>query len=112
MKVLYRRWHPSSVDELRDTIVQAEDKNSTAKTLTDLVTQYGTRGWVDHAIDNVGPELFDWLEYVADMLEMTQKYALSRPMSSASPNTSTVSTNGAIHGVQAPYFVYSLPGGC
>lgn len=76
VKVLYRRWHPSTVDEIRDTLAQSENKDGTAKSLTDLVTQYGTSGWVDRAIDNVGPELFDWLEYVADMLEMTQKFYL------------------------------------
>lgn len=58
---------------MKEILSKAEDKDGTAESLTELVIQYGTRGWVDRAIDNVGPELSDWLEYTADMLEMTRK---------------------------------------
>lgn len=39
----------------------------------ELVTQYGTRGWVDRAIELAGPVAFDSLERAADILETLRK---------------------------------------
>lgn len=60
---------------MRDTIIHSEDSDELAKNLTELVTQYGTRGYVDRVIELVGPAAFDWLERAADILEMGRKYA-------------------------------------
>ncbi|KAK5045714.1 hypothetical protein LTR84_009083 [Exophiala bonariae] len=72
VKVMFQKWYPTSIDELKESICKAENSDGTATNLTDLVIQYGTRGWVDRAIENVGPELSDWLEYTADILEMAR----------------------------------------
>jgi hypothetical protein len=73
IKVLHRRWNPLSTEQLADTIVHAEDPTNIAQSLTELAIQYGTRGWVDRALENVGPDLLDWLERLADMFEMLRK---------------------------------------
>jgi hypothetical protein len=72
-KVLHRRWNPPQMDQMEKAIRRSEDQGTTAQTLTDLITKYGTRGWVDHAMDQTGPTLFYYLERTADVLEMVQK---------------------------------------
>jgi hypothetical protein len=72
--VLYRRWKPPALTDLRSAVEHAEDQNQAIKTLTELTLQYGTRGWVDHVIDQAGPGLLQLSERVADLLERIQKY--------------------------------------
>ncbi|KAI1611708.1 hypothetical protein EDD36DRAFT_297308 [Exophiala viscosa] len=71
---LYRRWHPPTMKERRDTIEHAENRDAIAQDLIELVTQYGTRGWVDRAIELAGPVLFDSLERAADILETLRNF--------------------------------------
>ncbi|KAK5082379.1 hypothetical protein LTR05_007526 [Lithohypha guttulata] len=73
---LYRGWRIPGIDQMRDTIIHSEDSDELAKNLTELVTQYGTRGYVDRVIELVGPAAFDWLERAADILEMGRKYMI------------------------------------
>ncbi|EXJ61719.1 hypothetical protein A1O7_02148 [Cladophialophora yegresii CBS 114405] len=74
LKVLYRRWHPPTLRQMRKATAHSEDQDSIAQNLGELITQYGTRGWVDRVIEQAGPAVFDWLERLADILEMTQNF--------------------------------------
>ena len=56
-----------------ESVTISEDKDQTPRHLSELVIQYGTQGWIDHAIDRVGPALFVKLDHVADIFEMVQK---------------------------------------
>ena len=58
---------------MREATVHAEDQDATAHNLPELVTQYGQRAWTEHAIQTVGPVLFDLGERVSDVLEMFRK---------------------------------------
>lgn len=58
---------------MRARVIIAEDKEATARHITELITQYGTKDWVGHAIDEAAPTLFYLCEHVADTLEMMQK---------------------------------------
>ncbi|KIV80312.1 hypothetical protein PV11_07823 [Exophiala sideris] len=71
---LYRRWHPPTLSERRKTLAHSEDRDAIAQDLVELVTQYGTRGWVDHSIDLAGPVLFDSMERAADILETLRNF--------------------------------------
>ncbi|KIW70013.1 hypothetical protein PV04_02324 [Phialophora macrospora] len=75
LKVLYRRWHPPTLEKMRETAVHAENQDATVQNLGDLITQYGTRGWIDHTIEQVGPAAFELMERFADVLEMTQNFS-------------------------------------
>lgn len=61
---------------MRENIIQAEDQDTTARHLTDLINKYGSHGWIDHAIEVMGPSIFYQLGQIADVLEMFQKFAL------------------------------------
>ncbi|OCT49723.1 hypothetical protein CLCR_07234 [Cladophialophora carrionii] len=74
LKVLYRRWHPPTLTKMREATVHSEDQDAIAQNLGELITQYGTRGWVDRVIQEAGPAVFDWLERLADILERTQNF--------------------------------------
>jgi len=73
ISTLYKRWNPSSLFEMRARIIIGEDKEATARHITELITQHGTKDWVGHAIDEAAPALFCLCEHVADTLEMMQK---------------------------------------
>ncbi|ETN39110.1 uncharacterized protein HMPREF1541_05332 [Cyphellophora europaea CBS 101466] len=71
--VFYRRWHPRDLSELRGVVTKAENQNASVHDLTELILQYGTRGWVDQVIDQAGPILLHRSEHTADVLERIQK---------------------------------------
>lgn len=73
ISTLYKRWNPSSFFQMRARIIIGEDKEATARHITELITQHGTKDWVGHAIDEAAPALFSLCENVADTLEMMQK---------------------------------------
>lgn len=73
ISTLYKRWQPSNLAEVRTRVMIGEDKEATARHLTELITQHGSRGWVDRAIDEAAAPLFYLCEHVADTLEMLQK---------------------------------------
>lgn len=72
ISTLYKRWQPSNLAEVRTRVMIGEDKEATARHLTELITQHGSRGWVDRAIDEAAAPLFYLCEHVADTLEMLQ----------------------------------------
>jgi len=63
---------------MRESLVQAEDKDAQAQDMTDIITKYGTHDWLDRVIDALGPTLLYQAEHVADVLEMIQKYIVAQ----------------------------------
>jgi hypothetical protein len=55
-------------------LIQSEDKTRQAEDLSELITKYGTHGWIDRLVEMAGPMLLYHCESLADALEMIQKY--------------------------------------
>ncbi|KPI44925.1 uncharacterized protein AB675_2286 [Cyphellophora attinorum] len=72
--VVYRRYHIPGLDQMRGAVVHSEDQDEQVNTLTQLILQYGTRGWVDEAIKEAGPVLLRFTEETADLLEKIQNF--------------------------------------
>lgn len=74
LSVLYRRWHPRQVSDIRAEVATTEDKETKADSLSQLILKYGTQGWVDEMIDQAGPMLLHNTEQAAAVLERLQKF--------------------------------------
>lgn len=75
LSVLYRRWHPRRVEDIRAEVAATEHKEAKANSLSQLILKHGTRGWVDEVIDQAGPVLLRNTEQAAAVLERLQKFA-------------------------------------
>ncbi|KAK5393924.1 hypothetical protein LTR79_008868 [Exophiala xenobiotica] len=73
-KVIYRYLCPQTIEEMHLRLIQSEDKTRQAEDLSELITKYGTHGWIDRLIEMAGPMLLYHCESLADALEMIQKY--------------------------------------
>ena len=71
--VLRRHLYPPTIDDLREGIKRSEDVEQTATSLTQLIEQHGSRGWVDALIEKVGPRSLVALTDMADTLEIMRK---------------------------------------
>lgn len=71
--VLRRHLYPPSAEDLRENIKRSEDVEQTATNLTQLIEQYGSRGWVDALIKELGPRSLVALTDMADTLEIMRK---------------------------------------
>lgn len=72
--LVVRRWYnPSTAESLREAIKRSEDTEKTALNLTQLIEQHGSRGWLDAAIEKMGPQSTVQLEDMADALEIMRK---------------------------------------
>ncbi|MCJ1280656.1 hypothetical protein MMC21_008485 [Puttea exsequens] len=72
--VVYRWYHPPTPDRLREVIKHSEDTEKTALNLTQLIEQHGSRGWLDAAIEKMGPAAMLQLEDAADALEIVRNF--------------------------------------
>jgi hypothetical protein len=59
---------------MRGAVIHSENQDEQVNTLTQLILQYGTRGWVDEAIKEAGPVLLRFTEETADLLEKIQNF--------------------------------------
>lgn len=71
--VLRRHLYPPTIDDLREGIKRSEDVEQTATSLTQLIEQHGSRGWVDALIEKLGPRSLVALTDMADTLEIMRK---------------------------------------
>lgn len=71
--VLRRHLYPPNIDDLREGIKRSEDVEQTATSLTQLIEQHGSRGWVDALIEKLGPRSLVALTDMADTLEIMRK---------------------------------------
>ena len=71
--VLKRWYHPPTLENLCEDIKRSEDTQQTALNLTQLIEQYGSRGWLDALIEKTGPNSMLQLEDMADALEIMRK---------------------------------------
>ena len=71
--VLCRHFYPPTAEDLRENINRSEDVEQTATNLTQLIEQYGSRGWVDALIKELGPRSLVALTDMADTLEIIRK---------------------------------------
>lgn len=71
--VLTRHLYPPTIDDLREGIKRFEDVEQTATSLTQLIEQHGSRGWVDALIEKLGPRSLVALTDTADALEIMRK---------------------------------------
>ena len=58
---------------MREDIKRSENTATTALNLTQLIEQHGSRGWVDAAIESMGPRAVIQLEDFANALEILRK---------------------------------------
>ncbi|KAG8527407.1 uncharacterized protein KY384_007559 [Bacidia gigantensis] len=73
--VIARWYHPPTPQDLREDIKRSEDIEQTAQNMTQLIEQHGSRGWLDAAIEKLGPASMLQLEDMADALEILRKWA-------------------------------------
>ncbi|KAK5208641.1 hypothetical protein LTR20_001424 [Exophiala xenobiotica] len=73
-KVIYRYLCPQTIEEMHLRLIQSEDKTRQAEDLSELITKYGTHGWIDRLIEMAGPMLLYHCESLADALEMIQNF--------------------------------------
>ncbi len=71
--VIRRRLYPPTAEDLRKNISRSEDVEQTATNLTQLIEQYGSRGWMDALIKELGPRSLLALTDMADSLEIVRK---------------------------------------
>ena len=71
--VLRRHLYPPTIDDLREEIKRSEDTEQTATSLTQLIEQHGSRGWMDALVQKMGPRLMLGLADMADTLEIIRK---------------------------------------
>lgn len=71
--VLKRHLYPPTIDDLRADIKRSEDVEQTATSLTQLIEQHGSQGWVDALIEKLGPRSLVALTDMADSLEIMRK---------------------------------------
>ena len=71
--VLRRHLYPPTTEDLRASIQRSEDVEQTATNLTQLIEQYGSRGWMDALIKELGPRSLLALADMADTLEIMRK---------------------------------------
>ena len=71
--VLHRHLYPPTTEDLRENIKRSEDVEQTATSLTQLIEQHGSRGWVDALIKELGPRSLLALTDMADTLEIIRK---------------------------------------
>lgn len=71
--VLRRHLYPPTIADLREGIKRSEDVEQTATSLTELIEQHGSRGWVDALIEKLGPRSLVALTDMADTLEIMRK---------------------------------------
>ncbi|KAK5199120.1 hypothetical protein LTR96_003510 [Exophiala xenobiotica] len=73
-KVIYRYLCPQTIEEMHLRLIQSEDKTRQAEDLSELITKYGTHGWIDRLVEMAGPMLLYHCESLADALEMIQNF--------------------------------------
>ena len=71
--VLWRRLYPPAIEDLRESIKKSEDVDRTATSITQLIEQHGSRGWMDALIEKMGPRSLLALTDMADTLEIMRK---------------------------------------
>ena len=71
--VLKRRYRPPTIESLREDIKRSEDTEQTALSLTQLIEQHGSRGWLGALTEKLGPRSMLELEDMADALEILRK---------------------------------------
>lgn len=71
--VVRRHLYPPTAEDLRDNIEISEDVEQTATSLTQLIEQHGSRGWVDALIQKLGPRSLLTITDMADTLEVMRK---------------------------------------
>ena len=71
--VLKRWYRPPTLEGLREDIKRSEDTEQTALSLTQLIEQHGSHGWLDALIEKLGPRTMQQFEDMADALEIMRK---------------------------------------
>ena len=71
--VLWRHLYPPTVEDLRESIKRSEEVDQTATSITQLIEQHGSRGWMDALIEKLGPRSLLALTDMADTLEIMRK---------------------------------------
>jgi hypothetical protein len=71
--VIKRRYFPPTISELREDLKAAEDKETTAHDLSQLIDQHGAHGWVDPLIQKAGPTALLQMEDLANFMEVLRK---------------------------------------
>ena len=71
--VLWRHLYPPTVEDLRENIKRSEEVDQTATSITQLIEQHGSRGWMDALIAKMGPRSLLALTDMADTLEIMRK---------------------------------------
>ena len=71
--VLKRRYRPPTFEGLRGDIKRSEDTEQTALSLTQLIEQHGSHGWLNALTERLGPRSMLQLEDMADALEIMRK---------------------------------------
>ena len=71
--VLKRWYQPPTLEDMRQEIERSENTERTALSITQLIEQHGSRGWLDAVIQKTGPAAMIQLEDTADALEVMRK---------------------------------------
>lgn len=71
--VLKRRFFPPTLEDTREDIKRAEDKQRTALNLTQLIEQHGAHGWVEALRQDLGPWMLLQAHDIANVLEIWRK---------------------------------------
>ena len=74
--IVKTRYYPPPIAALRQKLERSEDSSQPAQDLSELIEQYGARGWVDAMIQKAGPTIQLLLEDLADYMEITKKYVV------------------------------------
>lgn len=71
--VIRNRYHPSSVESLRESIERCQEVNSKAHQFSELIEKYGREGWLEPLISDLGPDIQLQLGDLANILEVFTK---------------------------------------
>ena len=72
--VLARFCRPPTIEGIRKNLQRTEDTKRAARNLSEVVSQHGSRGWLEFMTSKMGPTLMLAFEDMADLLEKLEKY--------------------------------------
>ena len=72
--VLKNKFHPSSVESVRDSMKRGIDREAQAQAWGELVEQHGRQDWIEPLLDELGPYIQLQLGDLADLLEVLANF--------------------------------------
>ncbi|OSS53084.1 hypothetical protein B5807_02035 [Epicoccum nigrum] len=73
-RVIERREHGNTIEDLREDIVHREDQRTTALSLTELIVKEGDENWSDDLVNELGPWFMIQLADLANLCESLRNF--------------------------------------